>query len=149
VSIEDELKEEISRLKMQLEGCYVDLAKDEEVFAEKIKDLKRCRKIIRELEAINEKLDDENQGLKQTLQKMGMESSPSIASQPHHSPYEARAKEGGEGKDDGTILEAPSTPVRFDHYVEELSMHDTPIREEDINDIRYAISQHHPFILLL
>lgn len=31
ISIEDELKEEISRLKGQLEGCYVDLAKDEEV----------------------------------------------------------------------------------------------------------------------
>ena len=55
------LSEEVAALRSELEECREDLKRDEDIFAEKVKELKRCRKRIRELEVENRQLMEKNQ----------------------------------------------------------------------------------------
>jgi len=55
------LTEEVAALRAELEECREDLKRDEDIFAEKVKELKRCRKRIRELEVENKQLSEKHQ----------------------------------------------------------------------------------------
>ncbi len=66
---EVEHSDSISQLKEELQTCYEDLHKDEEIFQEKMRELKKCRKVIKHLEAEKKLLYEENQTQYQKLQK--------------------------------------------------------------------------------
>lgn len=61
------LTEEVAALRAELEECREDLKRDEDIFAEKVKELKRCRKRIRELEVENKQLSEKHQLVQVTI----------------------------------------------------------------------------------
>ena len=63
-------QKEITKLKAELQECYDDLKRDEEIFQEKMKDLKKSRKNVKSLESANKALLEENQSQYQQIQKM-------------------------------------------------------------------------------
>jgi DNA repair exonuclease SbcCD ATPase subunit len=65
-----DLSEEVLALRQELEDCREDLKRDEDIFAEKIKELKRCRKRIRELEVENKQLAEKHQTAQAQVQKL-------------------------------------------------------------------------------
>lgn len=65
-----DLAEEVSALRAELEECREDLKRDEDIFAEKIKELKRCRKKIKELEVENKSLAEKHQTAQAQVQKL-------------------------------------------------------------------------------
>jgi hypothetical protein len=70
VSIQEaEQVNSVRQLKEELQTCYEDLQKDEEIFQEKMRELKKCRKVIKHLEAEKKLLYAENQAQHQQLQK--------------------------------------------------------------------------------
>jgi chromosome segregation ATPase len=61
------LEEEVAALRMELEDCREDLRRDEDIFAEKVRELKKCRKQIKDLEAENLKLKDKSEELTRSI----------------------------------------------------------------------------------
>jgi chromosome segregation ATPase len=65
-----DLAAEVASLRQELEECREDLQRDEDIFAEKIKELKRCRKRIKELEIENKTLTDKHEAAQAQVQKL-------------------------------------------------------------------------------
>lgn len=65
-----EYEDEIANLQQQLEECRDDLKRDEEIFAEKMKELKRLKKQLKDMEGENNGLKESQARLKQHLIKL-------------------------------------------------------------------------------
>ena len=64
------LEEEAAALRLELEDCREDLKRDEDIFAEKVRDLKKCRKQLKEIEQENVDLRNRNDDLSKQLTKL-------------------------------------------------------------------------------
>ena len=64
------LQEEVRALRLELEECREDLMRDEDIFAEKIKELKRSKRRVRELEAESKAALDKQEALQTQLRKL-------------------------------------------------------------------------------
>jgi DNA repair exonuclease SbcCD ATPase subunit len=60
----------IQQLNKQLADCQEDLKRDEEIFSEKIKELKKCRKQVKDLDFENKNLKKNYSNLKKNLSKL-------------------------------------------------------------------------------
>jgi hypothetical protein len=65
-----EYEDEIANLQEQLEECQDDLKRDEEIFAEKMKELKKLKKQLKEMEIENQDLKTSQNRLKQHVVKL-------------------------------------------------------------------------------
>lgn len=63
-------EEELARLREELDDCREDLKRDEEIFAEKMKELKKAKKLIKDLEAEKATLSERVQTMRQQLIKL-------------------------------------------------------------------------------
>lgn len=96
-----DLSEEVAALRQELEECREDLQRDEDIFAEKIKELKKSRKRIRELEVENQQLTEKQQTTQAQVQKLAASLLAQQQRTQHHA-YRADRKDSslaGEGGD--------------------------------------------------
>ena len=63
-------QKEIERLKTDLQGCYDDLKRDEEIFQEKMRELKKSKKLIKGLEAEKAVLEQETLTQSKQIQQL-------------------------------------------------------------------------------
>ena len=66
------LEEEAAALRLELEECREDLKRDEDIFAEKVRDLKKCRKQLKDTEHENSELKDKVEQLTKQCQKQDL-----------------------------------------------------------------------------
>ena len=64
------LEEEAAALRLELEECREDLKRDEDIFAEKVRDLKKCRKQLKDAEHENSELKNKVEQLTKQVAKL-------------------------------------------------------------------------------
>lgn len=64
------LEEEAAALRLELEECREDLKRDEDIFADKVRDLKKCRKQLKDTEHENSELKDKVEQLTKQVAKL-------------------------------------------------------------------------------
>jgi len=64
------LEEEAAALRLELEECREDLKRDEDIFAEKVRDLKKCRKQLKDIEHENNELKNKVEQLTKQVSKL-------------------------------------------------------------------------------
>lgn len=85
-------EDEIRQLRAELDECRDDLKRDEDIFAEKVRELKRCRKQIRELQQENSELTGRLTDAQQSLDQHRRLLDAQKPRAPAHTGLEAQSK---------------------------------------------------------
>jgi len=128
-------QQEIAQLRQDLQGCYDDLKKDEEIFQEKMKELKRSRKTIKALETDKRALEEETQVQYQQIQKLLYDASAPKAAAVAVMPDSAnRAESKADGDAKLSTFQAKADPIDYTMYLdpEDVDKEELALQQDDV-----------------